>query len=93
MVFQGIVRAGLMLTSPLYKGPDKRPWAIKRMANTSASEKLANLREANFLKDCHHKNICAYKATYECLAQHEMWLIMVRHSVFFPLRLWSTGAT
>lgn len=65
MVFQGV-------------GPDKKTWAIKRMPHTSDKEKLANLREAVFLKDCHHRNICSYKATYECTADHEMWLIMVR---------------
>ena len=63
MVFQGT-------------GPDKKQWAIKRMPHSSEKEKLANLREANFLKRCQHKNICGYKATYECVADHELYLIM-----------------
>ena len=67
MVFQGT-------------GPDKKQWAIKRMGHSSNKERIANLRECNFLKMMQHPNICAYKATYECTLQHELWLIMVRVS-------------
>lgn len=65
MVFQGT-------------GPDKKQWAIKRMSHSSNKERITNLRECNFLKLMQHPNICAYKATYECTQQHELWLIMVR---------------
>jgi len=57
-------------------GPDKKQWAIKRMPHSSDKEKLNNLREADFLRKCSHKNICAYKAVYESLVNHELWLIM-----------------
>lgn len=65
MVFQGTA-------------PDRKQWAIKRMPHSSDKERLANLREASFLKGCQHQNICAFKAVYECVAQHELYLIMVR---------------
>lgn len=63
MVFQGT-------------GPDKKQWAIKRMGHSSNKERIQNLRECNFLRQMQHPNICAYKATYECTTQHELWLIM-----------------
>lgn len=57
-------------------GPDKKEYAIKRMPHSSEKDKRANLTEANFLKNARHPNICSYIATYECEAQHEIWIIM-----------------